>query len=138
MEGLMRFSTRFTGTDEAAVDKTLERNAGRLGPADQKLLADPAVRRAFATATAEGYRQGADAPTKDGIVFGGTWGFDANQVGFENVFMWQGELDRVMPAAAARLLSEALPHCNSTFYPDEGHLSTLVNRAADIWQALIA
>ncbi len=57
---------------------------------------------------------------------------------FEPLFLWQGEQDRVMPAAAARLLAQALPHCTATFYPDEGHLSTLVNHVQEIWQALSA
>ena len=89
MEGLMRFSTRFTGTHDAGVDETIVRNAGRLGPADQKVLADPAIRHAFA----EGYRQGADAPTKDGIVFGGAWGFEATQVKSPRLFLRQGDKD---------------------------------------------
>jgi hypothetical protein len=42
-----------------------------------------------------------------------------------------------MPAAAARLLAQALPHCTATFYPDEGHLSTFVNHAQDIWKAAL-
>jgi hypothetical protein len=87
-----------------------------IGPHDS----DPATRRAFARATAEGYRQGADAPTKDGIVFGGAWGFEAHQLTFERVLLGQGQADRVMPPAAAHLLCEALLRCDSTFFPDEG------------------
>lgn len=43
-----------------------------------------------------------------------------------------------MPATAACLLSEALPHCTATFYPKDGHLSTLVNHIAEIWRAMRA
>jgi pimeloyl-ACP methyl ester carboxylesterase len=53
---------------------------------------------------------------------------------FENLFLWQGEQDPIMPAA--RLLAQALPHCTATFYPNEGHLSTFVNHAQEIWKAL--
>jgi pimeloyl-ACP methyl ester carboxylesterase len=52
------------------------------------------------------------------------------------MFLWQGEQDPIIPAAAARLLAQALPHCTTTFYPNEGHLSTFVNHAQDIWKAL--
>jgi pimeloyl-ACP methyl ester carboxylesterase len=58
------------------------------------------------------------------------------EVTFEKIFLWQGEQDRVMPVALARLLAQALPHCTATFYPNEGHLSTFVNHAQDIWKAL--
>ncbi len=41
-----------------------------------------------------------------------------------------------MPVAAARLLGRALPHCTATFYPDEGHSSTVANHAQDILHTL--
>jgi hypothetical protein len=40
------------------------------------------------------------------------------------------------PAALARLLAQALPHCTATFYPDEGHFSTVANHAQDILNTL--
>jgi pimeloyl-ACP methyl ester carboxylesterase len=71
------------------------------------------------------------------VIFSVPWGFDANQVQYERVFLWQGEDDRIMPVAAARLLAQAVPHCSATFYPSDGHFSTFVNHAAEIWGALI-
>jgi hypothetical protein len=41
-----------------------------------------------------------------------------------------------MPIAQARLLAQALPHCTATFYPGEGHFSTMANHAQDIFRAL--
>lgn len=95
-----------------------------LGLADQILLDDHRISQAFARATAEGYRQGADAPTKYGIVLSGPWGFDPETVSHGKTFLWQGEQDRVMPPAAVHLFSRALPHCSATFYPNQWHLST--------------
>lgn len=92
----------------------------------------------MARATVESYRQGADAGTRDGLLFSRPWGFEAEAIPFEKLFLWQGEQYRVMPAAAARLLAEALSHCASTFCPDEGHLSTLVQHVQEIWAALSA
>ena len=60
----------------------------------------------------------------------------ADQLGIEQLFLWQGEQDRVMPAAAAHLLAQALPYCTATYYPNDGHLSTFVNHAQEIWKAL--
>jgi hypothetical protein len=84
---------------------------------------------------AESYWQGADASTKDGLVFSRLWGIRLEEFTFEKLFLWQGEQDRVMSVAAARLLAQALPHCTATFYPDEGHLRAFVNHAQDIWKA---
>ena len=136
VRALFRLSLRLSGSDEASFEKKLLRAGARLGAADQQVLDIPEVRKAFAQAAAECFRQAADAGTSDGLVFSRPWGFPVEAVTFERVFLWQGEQDRVMPAAAARLLAQALPHCTATFYPDEGHLSTFVNHAPDIWKAL--
>lgn len=91
---------------------------------------------AFAHAAAESYRQGADASTKDGLIFARPWDFLVEAITFEHLFLWHGAQDQVMPVAAARLLAAALPHCTATFYPEEGHLSTFVNHVSDIWTVL--
>jgi pimeloyl-ACP methyl ester carboxylesterase len=118
------------------IEKTLLRNGARLGAADHELLGIPELRNAFAQAIAESCRQGVDASTKDGMIFSRAWGFQVEEITFEKIFLWQGEQDRVMPVAAARLLAQALPHCTATFYPGEGHLSMFVNHTQDIWKAL--
>ena len=133
---LVRASAARKRSDTASIEKRLLHNGARLGTADHQLLGIPQVRMAFAQALADGSRQGADAPTRDGMIFAGPWGFRAEEITFEKVFLWQGEQDWVMPVAAARQLAQALPHCTATFYPDSGHLSTFVNHAQDIWKAL--
>jgi pimeloyl-ACP methyl ester carboxylesterase len=136
VRALFRLSMHLSGSDEASIEKKLVRAGARLGAADHQLLSLPEIRKAFAQATAESLRQAADAATKDGIVYSRPWGFQIEAITFENLFLWQGEQDPIMPAAAARLLAQALPHCTATFYPNEGHLSTFVNHAQDIWKAL--
>jgi pimeloyl-ACP methyl ester carboxylesterase len=136
VRALFRLSMRFSGTDAASFEKKLVSASARLGEADQQVLGRPEIRKAFAQATAECFRQATDAATKDGIVYSRPWGFQVEVITFEQVFLWQGEQDTVLPPAAAYLLAGALPHCTATFYPDEGHLSTFVNHAQDIWTAL--
>jgi pimeloyl-ACP methyl ester carboxylesterase len=136
VQALVRLSTALRGSDEARIEKTLLRNGVRLGAADHKVLGIPEIRKALARAIAEGSRQGGDASTKDGMIFIRAWGFQVEEIAFERMFLWQGELDQVLPVAAARHLSYALPHCTATFYPDEGHFSILVHHAQDIWEAL--
>jgi pimeloyl-ACP methyl ester carboxylesterase len=133
---LVRLGARMQGRDAASIEKRLLRNGARLGAADQQCLSLPQVRTAFAQAIADGSRQGADAPTRDGMIFAAAWGFQPEEITFEKVFLWHGEQDRLMPVAAARMLAQALPHCKATFYPTEGHLSTFVNHTQDIWKAL--
>jgi pimeloyl-ACP methyl ester carboxylesterase len=133
---LVRLYMCLYGADEASIEKRLVRARARLGDADSQLLDSEFIRKAFAQATAESLRQTADAATKDGIVFSKPWDFAVETIMFEHLFLWQGERDPLMPTAAAHLLAQALPHCTATFYPNEGHLSTFVNHAQEIWKAL--
>ena len=137
VQALARLSMGMGGSDEAGVEKALFRNRVRLGMADHQLLDSPEIRKAFAHASAESFRQGADVSVKDAIIFTGHWGFRVEEITFEKIFLWQGEQDRILPAASARLLAQALPHCTTTFYPDEGHLSIFVHHARDFWEALL-
>jgi pimeloyl-ACP methyl ester carboxylesterase len=127
---------RATGSDEASIERYLVRYAARLGVADQRLLDDPEIRGSLAQTMAESFRQGGKANLEATLAEIGTWGFRAEQVTFEKIFLWHGEQDRIMPVAPARLLAQALPHCTATFYPVEGHFSTLANHAEDIFNSL--
>jgi pimeloyl-ACP methyl ester carboxylesterase len=136
VRALVRLYMRFSGSDEVSIEKRLVRSGTRLGEADCQLLDNKFIRKAFAQATAESVRQATDAATRDAIVFSKPWDFAVETIMFENLFLWQGEQDPLMPAAAAHLLAQVLPHCTATFYPTEGHLSTFVNHAHEIWKAL--
>lgn len=133
---LFRLSMRLSGSDETSLEKRLMRTRTRLGEADSQIFDNESVRKAFARATAENLRQARDAATQDGIVYSKPWGFQVEALPFERVFLWQGERDPIMPAAAARLLVQALPHCTATFSPNDGHLSTFVKHAETIWKTL--
>jgi hypothetical protein len=69
-------------------------------------------------------------------MFAKRWEFRVEDIAFERMFLWHGEQVRLMPVATARLLAQALGHSTATFYPDTGHLSTVVNHAHDILSAV--
>jgi pimeloyl-ACP methyl ester carboxylesterase len=136
VRALFRLSMQVSGADVASIEKRLVRAGARLGAVDQQVLADGVIRKAFAQATAESLRQARDAATQDGIVYSRPWEFQVETIKGPPLFLWQGEQDRVMPTAAARFLVQALPQCSATFYSQDGHLSTFVNHAQEIWKAL--
>jgi pimeloyl-ACP methyl ester carboxylesterase len=127
---------RATGSDPASIEKYLVRYRKRLGAADQKLLSVPETRKLLVQAMAESFRQGGEAGLEEALSGVRPWGFQVEQVTFEKLFVWHGEQDRIMPVAPVRLLVQALPHCTATFYPDEGHFSTMANHVQDIWSRL--
>ena len=125
-----------TSADEATVEKLLIRVEASVGEPDRRLLDIPEFRRELARGLAEGLRQGANGNIEDLVAQVRPWGFQVEEILFEKMFLWHGEQDRIVPVAAACLLAQALPHCTATFYPDEGHFSTLVNHAQDTWKTL--
>ena len=48
------------------------------------------------------------------------------------VHLWHGEADRDTPIAMGRSLAAAIPKSQAHFYPQEGHLSVLMNHIQDI------
>jgi hypothetical protein len=50
--------------------------------------------------------------------------------------LWHGELDDQVKVTQARESTKRLLHCQSTFYPNEGHISTIANHASEIVTAL--
>ena len=131
-----RLVQRMTGSDAASIEKYLARYAARLGRADQQLLSNPELRGAIAQAMAESFWQGAQGNLEVVLAEIRPWGFQAGQVTCEHLFLWHGEQDQIMPIAPVRLLAQVLPHCTATFYPDEGHFSTVANHAQDILHRL--
>jgi hypothetical protein len=62
--------------------------------------------------------------------------FSVEAIRVERLFLWHEEQDRIAPVAPVRLLAKAMPHCTATFYPDTGHLSTVVTHRPDMLRAL--
>jgi pimeloyl-ACP methyl ester carboxylesterase len=140
LPGLVRLYARLvqraTGSDEASTDRYLLRYADKMGPADAVLLRDPQARRSLARVMAESFRQGPNGNLDTVLVETRAWGFAVELVAFERLYLWHGEQDRVAPAAAARLMAQALPHCAATFYPAEGHFSTVMHHAQTCFRTL--
>lgn len=131
-----RLVQRMIGSDAASIEKFLVRYAAHLGAADQQLVSNPEARGLLVQAMAESFRQGREGNLEVVLALTLPWSFQVEQVAFERVFLWHGEQDQFMPVAPARLLAQLLPHCTATFYPDEGHLSTVAHHAQDIFRLL--
>jgi pimeloyl-ACP methyl ester carboxylesterase len=106
-------------------------------PADRAALRAHGTCAGMARAFAESRRQGAEAARREAINEVLCWGFAIEDIRFENIFLWHGEQDRLTPVGASRLLANALPYCRATFYPQDGHFSTALVHAEEIFAALV-
>ena len=67
---------------------------------------------------------------------GSAWHFDPSGINIP-VQLWHGEQDGEAPAAMGRWITKTVPTSHSRFFPDEGHISLIVNHADDILRTLI-
>lgn len=94
-------------------------------PADRRVLADAGYRALFMDSTAQALRQGGRGPAWELTLLARPWDFSLKEVS-GHVRIWQGLADNIVPPAVAQQLAAALPHSESRYLPDEGHLSLIV------------
>ena len=94
-------------------------------PADRRVLADAVYRTLLAESTAEALRQGGRGAAGELMLLARPWDFGLQEV-LVPVRIWQGLADNIVPPAMAQYLADALPHSETHYLPDEGHLSMIV------------
>jgi pimeloyl-ACP methyl ester carboxylesterase len=137
LHGVLRALAPDSPSDEASAQRRLRRISWWLTRPDRQVLRQPRTRKSLVRAMAESRRQGAQANRREILALLRGWNVPIEQIALRKVFMWHGENDRVTPVEPARLLAARLPHCSATFYPGEGHFSTLANHAQHIFAALV-
>jgi pimeloyl-ACP methyl ester carboxylesterase len=88
--------------------ESVEYSSGPLSPVTREEILEP-------------WRPGARGYAWDIRVCDRSWGFRPGDILDVDVYLWHGELDPIVPIAAARALAEAIPGCRAIFYSDEGH-----------------
>jgi len=73
----------------------------------------------------------ADAIGQEAALYVKPWGFELGDIRSE-VHLFQGELDKNVSPTMGHYQAEHIPGCVGHFYPDEGHLSLVVNRNEEI------
>jgi pimeloyl-ACP methyl ester carboxylesterase len=99
--------------------------------ADRRVLADADFQALIVASTAEALRQGNAGVSWELTLLARPWDFKLQDV-LVPVRIWQGLADTIVPAAMARRLSDELPHSETRYLPDEGHLSLIVRHLDDV------
>ena len=115
--------------------KLLQAAVPQMPAVDQAVMRQPGVLAGMAKDYSEAFRQGARGVVHEGALYASEWGFKLGEV-TRPVRLWQGEQDTNVPAALGRFQARHLPDCQATFYPADGHISIIVNHAAEILTAL--
>jgi pimeloyl-ACP methyl ester carboxylesterase len=123
--------------DEEHAKKLLIRASRRWVEPDKKALSVLGVAEIMAASLVEAVKQGTKGAAYDGTLIGSrNWGFKLEDIALSNLFLWHGEQDTQIPVTAVGTLAERLMTCKTTYYPNEGHISLIVNRGKDIIDAL--
>ncbi len=100
---------------------------------DQEVVLNPYIVDRMIKKTTEAFKQGSKGPAHDFILYTKPWGFKLEKIPIETkVFTYHGELDANVPVSMARTMVQQIPGCETNFYPNEAHLSVLINHFEEI------
>jgi pimeloyl-ACP methyl ester carboxylesterase len=111
-------------------ERALRWLGSQIPEADRRLLERPEVRALFFEDFRRASATAARAAAQDFQVFARPWGFRLEEIEVP-VHLWQGDLDRNVPAAHAELQAERIPKAILHRFPGEGHL-LFVDRVDEI------
>jgi pimeloyl-ACP methyl ester carboxylesterase len=116
-------------------EETLEFLDSLLGPADRAVLTGSLVDFMFES-THAGIVPSAEGWFDDGLVWVGPWGFDLDSIRVP-VLYWHGEQDKFVPFSHGVWLAEHIPGAEARLSPDDGHLTILELRYAEVQSWLL-
>jgi pimeloyl-ACP methyl ester carboxylesterase len=90
----------------------------------------------LAASARETYHQGVRGAVYEGRLYGRDWGFRLEDIAVQPLYLWHGARDTNVPIGMARGMAGTLAGCTATYYPDEGHFSTLLNHQPEFFSAL--
>ena len=118
--------------NEERARKSMLRLTPHFPEVDRQSLALPEITDLFTASFVEAFRQGAKGPACDGMIVRRPWGFKLGEITFPALYLWHGELDTDVPIAMGRAVARQLAHCKATYYPNDGHISLIVNHGEEI------
>jgi pimeloyl-ACP methyl ester carboxylesterase len=104
---------------------------------DAKFVEKAELKDIFMEDIRESFRQVTKGQAYEMRLYARPWGFRLEDINFDNVYLWHGELDKNVPVSMGRAVAEAIPKCQARLYPNEGHKSMIVNRAKEIMSTLL-
>ncbi|MHA1671446.1 MAG: alpha/beta fold hydrolase [Promethearchaeota archaeon] len=111
----------------------LKKDLDELPEPDRVILSDSKLLPLFLREGAEAFRQGGRGASQDAKIYSQPWGFNLEDISPNlKVYLFHGELDSIIPVSVGRVVSEMIPNCNSTFYPNDGHYSIVFNNMNDV------
>ncbi len=116
------------GTGDQVIPEQVE---AYLPQRDQQTLSDQRLRGILTDSSREGLRPGVEGAAWDGFLYSRPWDFRLETIHVP-VHLWHGEQDNIVPPSMGHYLAEHIPHCEASFYPEDGHFSLPFTRMHEI------
>lgn len=126
------------GRDQAKMEAALAQIQDMIAPKDRQFYAKPEPRRAVAASMAAGFHPGTRGMAYDAVLWGRPWGFSLQEISHSRVFVWHGEEDTNVPPSFGRVIGRAMTNSQTIFFPDDGHLSIILDHGMEIISSLVA
>jgi pimeloyl-ACP methyl ester carboxylesterase len=120
--------------DEERARKAVTKAMRRMVKPDREALLAHGLVDQLAASTRETYHQGVKGAVYEGGLYGRDWGFRLEDIAFRPLYRWHGARDTNVPIGMARGMAGKLAGCKATYYPGEGHLSTLHNHQSEFFR----
>jgi pimeloyl-ACP methyl ester carboxylesterase len=143
MWGLAARSARWIGLlltltiprGQVDIGKVRKQMMRSLPPVEAAIFEKSGRLEAFMASGAESMRPGIQGIAWDTHLCARPWDFRLEEIRFP-VRLLHGEADQNVPVAVARKVAADIPDCQSTFYPGEGHFSTVANHLDEVIHTL--
>ena len=118
-------------------DKLLTTFQKTLPAADYAVLKSPGRIKRICEALNEGLRSGTRGTAYDLQLYFGNWDFSLDEIRMP-LTLFYGEEDRNVPLELVKRTAATLPTAKLVIYPNEGHISVVVNQIEAIARALLS
>jgi pimeloyl-ACP methyl ester carboxylesterase len=117
-------------------EKLLERFKKQFPPPDYTVLKQPDRLKPFCNTTLEALLKGAKGAAYDVQIYVREWDFGLDEIQMPLIW-FHGEQDRNVPIALIKQVAESLPTTQLITYPQEGHISLIMNQFELVAKALL-
>ena len=131
---MMRNMARSGNQPERARKRALN---SHLPPADIAVLEHVESWKMLLASSREAFRHGTRGAAWDFVLCARPWGFRLEEIRVPTL-LWHGEADVNAPVAMGHAIARAIPNCQATFVPGEGHLSLARKHMEEILRSVFA
>jgi len=132
---MMRSMARSRNDPERARKRALSNR--HLPSADIAVLENDEFSKMLFAGSQEAFRHGTRGAAWDFVLCARPWGFRLEDIQVPTL-LWHGEADVNAPVSMGRAIAGAIPNCQATFMPGEGHLSLARKHMDEILRSIFS